>query len=305
MQLHTHTHAHTHTILCLGFPTLSIAVHIWTHQCSIQIPAHSRSCSSQPLSQPCRGRYICSRLHSHSPDHWLHPPERTNPEVSYPLRTVVLNQGWVFSQETFLLIVTHWEGEGMQLNILQCIGQSPTTKNYTAQNVNSAKTGKPCLWRSRGQLSCPQQLANKPAGAASSGTTGHGLYNKIPTLDTVTWTRVGRHLSQWQPWPTGQFPLSPTCEKAVPTGTTAIFRTRPFLSNVNWRLEWTAGQLVVRKRWKLLRESSNTGQIDQPHLSSLIKLNTPARSSWQAEATRELPTRGLPWPLELQTGMRK
>lgn len=32
---------------------------------------------------------------------------------------------------------------GMLVNILQCTGQAPTTKNYPAQNVNCVKAEKP------------------------------------------------------------------------------------------------------------------------------------------------------------------
>ena len=33
----------------------------------------------------------------------------------------------------------------MLLTVMQCIGQSPTMKNYLVQDINDAKVGKPCF----------------------------------------------------------------------------------------------------------------------------------------------------------------
>ena len=62
---------------------------------------------------------------------------------------------------------------GILLNILQCTSQPLMGQDWETL---------PC--RIRGQLSWPQQL-----GADSSVTAGHGLYHRIPPLDT---TVVGR-----------------------------------------------------------------------------------------------------------------
>ena len=165
-------------------------IHTWAHQCSIQTPDQQEP-PSQPLSQPCRGWYLIRSLHAHIPDHWWHRPWRVNPGASSPLRTVVLNQAWVFSQETLCLSLLngglgggkgpagiYCVEPGILLNILQCTSQPLMGQDWETL---------PC--RIRGQLSWPQQLANKLLEADSSVTAGHGLYHRIPPLDT---TVVGR-----------------------------------------------------------------------------------------------------------------
>ena len=108
-------------------------IHMWTHQCSILTPDQQEP-PSQPLSQPCRGQYLIRSLQAHIPDHWWHRPWRVSPGGSRPLRTVLLNQAWVLSQETcaYHYLVGGWgKGPagiscvepGILLNILQCTSQ--------------------------------------------------------------------------------------------------------------------------------------------------------------------------------------
>lgn len=44
-----------------------------------------------------------------------------------------------------LLLASRGQRPGMQLNILQCTQQPPTTENYPAQNVSSASLENPAL----------------------------------------------------------------------------------------------------------------------------------------------------------------
>ena len=75
---------------------------------------------------------------------------------------MVLTQGDFATQETFgnfwrqfwflqlggkgtdMLLASNGQRQGMLLNILQRTGKFPTTKNYLAQHVNSAKLEKLC-----------------------------------------------------------------------------------------------------------------------------------------------------------------
>lgn len=59
------------------------------------------------------------------------------------------------SPETYLAARTTGERPGMLLNIAQCTGQPPTTKNYPAPNINRADNEKPC--------SIDQVVCGKPA----------------------------------------------------------------------------------------------------------------------------------------------
>ena len=43
-----------------------------------------------------------------------------------------------------LLLASSGQRSGVLLNILQCTGQLPTTKNHPAQNIRSAQVEKPC-----------------------------------------------------------------------------------------------------------------------------------------------------------------
>lgn len=137
-----------------------------------------------------------------------------------------------------LLTSTRWRS-GMLLNVQD---QPPRAENYPAYNDNSAKVEKPCLGRRSGQLSCPLQLANKPLGAVSSLLTGHGLYHQTSTLDTATWIRVCRHLSQGQSTKTNEFPLRQTGENRGYGDFLDQTISQQFALEVKWRDRATDGR---------------------------------------------------------------
>lgn len=61
------------------------------------------------------------------------------------VETILVVTTWRWS----VLLTSNGQRQGMLLNILQCTGKFPTTKNYLVQDVNSAKVEKRCcvlLW---------------------------------------------------------------------------------------------------------------------------------------------------------------
>ena len=93
-----------------------------------------------------------------------------------------------------------------------------------------------------------QQLANKPFGAASSGTAGHGLCHRIPSLDTTAWTTLGRLPSQRQPWPTSRFPVNPTGAEWFRQGPQRYSEPGRFSGTVNSSLRFTVTEKMVEQR---------------------------------------------------------
>lgn len=57
-----------------------------------------------------------------------------------------------------MLLESSEQRPGMLLKILQCTGQSPTTKNYLVPNVNSAEVEEPCAKRKKQTLKATRSV---------------------------------------------------------------------------------------------------------------------------------------------------
>lgn len=101
-------------------------------------------------------RFTCAHSWT-SPDQDSDPTIQCRQELVFCRQLAILNRGDFFSTQGYLsmsgdIYGCHtWGSEQrswMLINILQCTGQSPTTKNYLISNVNGAKVENPC-WRPR------------------------------------------------------------------------------------------------------------------------------------------------------------
>ena len=141
-----------------------------------------------------------------------------------------------------------------------------------------------------------QQLANKPFGAASSGTAGHGLCHRIPSLDTTAWTRLGRLPSQRQPWPTSRFPVNPTGAEWFRQGPQRYSEPGRFSGTVNSSLRFTvtekngrAGASPMAQRVKNLpaiqetQDQSLGGKIPWRRKWQPTGLFLPEKNQWTRE----------------------